>query len=64
MSAHPIKHRKLYCLDYCGNELVTTREIIGGICLQCLGESGYRPSDDEIEVITASLPKRERHIDM
>lgn len=62
MSAHPIKHRKLHCLDYCGNELVTRREIIGGICLQCLGESGYRPSDDEIEALNASLLKREHHM--
>lgn len=61
MSAHPIKHRKLHCLDCCGNELLTTREIIGGICLQCLGESGYRPSDDEIEALNVSLLKREHH---
>jgi hypothetical protein len=25
-----------YCLDMCGNVLVTPHELVGGICLQCL----------------------------
>jgi hypothetical protein len=32
-----------YCLDQCGNVLVTSHEINGGICLQCLGETGSLP---------------------
>ena len=30
--------QEFYCLDRCGNILVEPKEIVGGICNQCLGD--------------------------
>jgi hypothetical protein len=37
-----------YCLDRCGNVLVTPHELVGGICLQCL--NGVTLSDANTEL--------------